>query len=387
MRTSLVQCITQLFALEQEKISVVDESAEQRGTSRIVEWDQAQCLCIQCNALLCSWPNRTSNHSNCIEHPGRSGLPSINLDFMLRGRGSHQAQVAKCQMFLHYLAKQKQRIDAGDPLNRKISFVRHKVVATLDTQGTAAVGGGGSRVPTPTANGVQLEPDWASSSKLLKAVEVKPLHESIDEAKEMLRADFANGMLSQSRGTIASLAHFPNATYLWFIVCSTWLCAFVHVLTAMIGGGSISHGCVQEEIMFACHPELNCARLVFTPMNDNEAFILIGAEQFALPQGYAGGLTCGGLYEDHTPLQGAVDGESGGQLASYITAIDALDYRYLDPSGVVQFHVDHIRRELLKAFAGFALSPEAMGGRQTPDTLATGNWSETCNRFVRGSTY
>ena len=31
--------------------------------------------------------------------------------------------------------------------------------------------------------------------------------------------------------------------------------------------------------MFACHPELNCARLVFTPMLPDEAFILCGAEQ------------------------------------------------------------------------------------------------------------
>ena len=85
--------------------------------------------------------------------------------------------------------------------------------------------------------------------------------------------------------------------------------------------------------MFACHPELNCeatpcdgfffflrfllssslhvplipriislmfahfgsfslcrcagARLIFTPMRENEAFILVGAEQFAEPEGYA----------------------------------------------------------------------------------------------------
>lgn len=61
-------------------------------------------------------------------------------------------------------------------------------------------------------------------------------------------------------------------------------------------GGSIAYGCVQEEIMFACHPELNCARLVFTPMLANEAFILCGAEQFAMPRGYAFGLECAGPY-------------------------------------------------------------------------------------------
>ena len=39
---------------------------------------------------------------------------------------------------------------------------------------------------------------------------------------------------------------------------------------------SRSMGWVQEEIMFACHPELNCARLVFTPMQPDEAFVLCG---------------------------------------------------------------------------------------------------------------
>ena len=129
--------------------------------------------------------------------------------------------------------------------------------------------------------------------------------------------------------------------------------------------------------MFACHPELNCARLVFTPMQDDEAFILIGAEQFALPQGYGGGLTCGGLYHDNTLLQ-----TDRCQLASYVTAIDALDYRYLDPSGVIQFDADHIKRELLKAYAGFALSPESVGNSALPATLATGNWSETNDHFL-----
>ena len=71
-------------------------------------------------------------------------------------------------------------------------------------------------------------------------------------------------------------------------------------------GGSIAYGCVQEEIMFACHPELNCARLVFTPMLANEAFILCGAEQFAMPRGYAFGLECAGPYHPVACLPSAV---------------------------------------------------------------------------------
>ena len=62
-----------------------------------------------------------------------------------------------------------------------------------------AAGGGGSAQTAAAAAGMQLEPDWVSSSQLLKAVDVKPLYESIDEAKEMLRADFANGKCRQYR--------------------------------------------------------------------------------------------------------------------------------------------------------------------------------------------
>ena len=42
-------------------------------------------------------------------------------------------QVAKCEMFLHYLAKQKLRIESGDALTRKVTFVRHKVVPAAGT--------------------------------------------------------------------------------------------------------------------------------------------------------------------------------------------------------------------------------------------------------------
>ena len=68
-------------------------------------------------------------------------------------------------------------------------------------------GGGSSAQTAPAAAGMQLEPDWVSSSQLLKAVDVKPLYESIDEAKEMLRADFANGKCRQYRAHHACPLH------------------------------------------------------------------------------------------------------------------------------------------------------------------------------------
>ena len=56
-----------------EPIQVVDDSAgAARGVSRVVEWSQAQCLCIQSNAFLCSWPQRTSHNCQCTERDARS---------------------------------------------------------------------------------------------------------------------------------------------------------------------------------------------------------------------------------------------------------------------------------------------------------------------------
>lgn len=183
-----------------EGIPIVDaESCQARDVSRVVEWSQAQCLCILCNAFLCAWPGRTSRNCRCIEADAvRLDLPSINFDEMLCARGNRGAQQAKCEMFLHYLLKQYKRVHAGDRLERKLRFVRRKVQRTTDHRtGTADVA---------ASAGVRLEPNWTASAVRLRPVVVRGLLESIDEAKDMLRADFAN---------------------------------------ESIGGGSIAYGCVQ----------------------------------------------------------------------------------------------------------------------------------------------
>ena len=309
---------TELFP---EPIPIVDVASASQGTaSRIVEWTQVQCLCIQCNAFLCSWPERMSQNCHCRE----GDLPSINLDEMHCARGNRGPQAAKCEMFLHYLAKQYRRLQGGDTLDSlKVRFVRRKVEPQQSAGGEAVAAGAAA-----AAAGVHAEPDWHGSAKRLGRVTVRPLRESIDAAKDMLRADFAN---------------------------------------ESIGGGSIAYGCVQEEIMFACHPELNCARLVFTPMLKEEAFILCGAEQFARPDGYAFGLRCGGPYKDETATE-------GDQLRAFVTAIDAMDYR--GRHAHIQYQPHIVQREMLKAFAGFKLPPEVTerAGCSPPTTLATGNW-------------
>jgi len=277
---------------------VTEEAATE--AERRLEWTQGQCLCILCNAFLCAWQQRTSRNCRCLERVGPFEIPSINFDEMYVSSGNYKAQVAKIHMFFCYIRKQQKRFCAGDELTRALIFIRAKT---------------------------SLVPDWGSSRKPLCDVTMRKLRESIDDAKDMLRADFAN---------------------------------------EMVGGGSLAYGCVQEEIMFACHPELNCARLVFTPMLEDEAFILCGAEQFAEPGGYAMGLSCNGPYEDRS---GEVDiGHGRRRLNTAIAAIDAVDYRGADSQ--VQFSADCVRRELLKAYTGFNVPADL----NTPQTLATGNW-------------
>ena len=188
-----------------EPIAIVDADAGGvGGVSRVVEWTQAQCLCIQCNAFLCSWPERTSSNCGCKERDARAlDLPSINLDEMHCGAGNRVPQVpppppflspraslpgprahagapcltgalaggvlvqaAKCEMFLHYLTKQKRRIEGGDALTRKVRFVRRKIEKPRGGGGGGGGAAGGGAVAD--AAGVQPEPDWASSAVPLK---------------------------------------------------------------------------------------------------------------------------------------------------------------------------------------------------------------------------
>lgn len=183
-----------------EQIPIVDDGSCERGAaSRVVEWTQAQCLCILCNAFLCSWPQRTSQNCHCTETAARAlALPSINFDEMHCARGNFGPQQAKCEMFLHYLAKQQARVQSGDELTRMLRFVRHKIALTQDGAMAAAKAAaandsnGSSGAAAAAVAGVRPEPGWLRSTRPLRPVEVRPLRESIDEAKDMLRADFAN---------------------------------------------------------------------------------------------------------------------------------------------------------------------------------------------------
>lgn len=61
----------------------------------------------------------------------------------------------------------------------------------------------------------------------------------------------------------------------------------VDFANSFIGGGALSSGCVQEEIMFATHPELYATQLLCESMEPNEAIHLIGFKRYARNKGYS----------------------------------------------------------------------------------------------------
>ena len=48
-----------------------------------------------------------------------------------------------------------------------------------------------------------------------------------------------------------------------------------------VGGGVLSHGCVQEEIRFLVCPELIASRLFTERLEDNECLVVTGVERFS----------------------------------------------------------------------------------------------------------
>jgi poly(ADP-ribose) glycohydrolase len=254
-----------------------------------VHLTQRQCLCLLANAFLCTFTDRPSD--NCLSGPG---LPSINCDELYGGHGWGSVEVAKLRMLLAYFQQMCERHSAGDDLSHTIAFTRRKA-----TNSSAA--------------------DWQRCETPLLAPRMHGLGESLDDAKEMFRVDFAN---------------------------------------RIIGGAAIAHGCVQEEIMFCECPEMIASRLFCPIMQADEAIVIVGAEQFSQHSGYAGSLRFEGRYRDRSPV-------SDGMLDSHVVAIDAIDLRSGNTNQ--QYSGVMVLRELTKTWAGFDVAG-------SPPELATGNW-------------
>jgi hypothetical protein len=234
-----------------------------------------------------------------------SGFPSINLDEMHEERyipQNNSVEVAKLRMHLDYLMEMSSRVAQRRP--------------DVDDPAAAVVF---LRTRVDIDSTLKGIPDTPLAPCFLH-----PLGESIDDQHQMLRADFAN---------------------------------------EVIGGASLSFGCVQEEIMFSICPEMNCSRLFCTPMQPDEAILIFRAERFSsvAPGTYGFSLAYGGKYADQHALN------------SVGAAIDASDFR--NRSKLEQYLPKCVEREIVKAVAGFAFDTRLIpSGLALPDEVATGNW-------------
>nr|XP_018914273.1 PREDICTED: poly(ADP-ribose) glycohydrolase-like [Bemisia tabaci] len=162
-------------------------------------------------------------------------------------------------------------------------------------------------------------PNWAEVQSKLPRLHISSEGTIEDEGQGMLQVDFAN---------------------------------------KFVGGGVLSMGCVQEEIRFVICPELIISRLFTECLDDTEALIITGCEQYNKYTGYADSFSWAGDHIDTTPV------DEFGRRYCTVVAVDAIYYAR-NPS--LQFSQFHLQRELNKAFVGFSFGPPICG-------IATGNW-------------
>lgn len=129
-----------------------------------------------------------------------------------------------------------------------------------------------------------------------------------------------------------------------------------------IGGGVLSAGLVQEEILFLINPELIVSRLFTEKLADNECLIITGVQQFSRYTGYSDRFEWAGHHDD------SVERDHWARRQRQILAIDALHYKERRS----QYNMRAVTRELNKAYCGFR------GSEDEPD-IATGKWG--CGAF------
>lgn len=294
--------------------SLFPVSEELTVDASFVAWSKGQCLCILTCSFFTLFP-RTSVNCECEEV---EGLPSINFEEMYFSR-AESVETEKMRMILEYfytmvITRGYPDVTANPPVVVQPDEVHEQQQQA--TQGSIYIL---RHQASATDVRQRLERLW--DQPLIPFV-VHRERESIDDESQMLRVDFAN---------------------------------------ALIGGASLAYGCVQEEITFSLCPELNTARLIHTPMGDNEAIVICGAEQFALlkPGTYGGGMK----------FLSATTQRRGGA----VLAIDAMDYRSVPRSA--QFTMNLIERELVKCYAAFSAPVERCGvPAAEAKCVATGNW-------------
>lgn len=132
---------------------------------------------------------------------------------------------------------------------------------------------------------------------------------------------------------------------------------------SFIGGLILDWDCIQEEVLFAVFAELIVACLFTERIEDNEAVIVTGCEQYSRYRGYGQSFKFDGNYvADKRPR------DTYGRRLCRIVAIDATEYSRDDRK--MQYKEKFFLRELNKAYVGFRSRKEGI----PLAAVATGNW-------------
>lgn len=114
-----------------------------------------------------------------------------------------------------------------------------------------------------------------------------------------------------------------------------------------LGGGVLSKGAVQEEILFLIFPENLIWMLMVEKIDLNESMCMTGSTRFCNYGGYSYDLQFKGEYKGEEEIKK----DSFNRFKVRIEAIDALYFSKTDVNK--QFRADKIVRELTKAYVGF----------------------------------
>ncbi|CAD8066393.1 unnamed protein product [Paramecium sonneborni] len=121
-------------------------------------------------------------------------------------------------------------------------------------------------------------------------------------------------------------------------------CYIVDFANKKIGGGVLNLGCVQEEILFLCHPEALASLLITTEIKADESIIIEGVNRLIMYEGYSNKFECKGTVKQIRSVS--------------LICIDAGDY-----TGNYHQQYKDYRRELIKSYSGFYGIPRICTGK------------------------
>lgn len=263
-------------------------------SNHAITFSQKQIACLLSNAFFCTFPRRNIAHRHNEQKANNeyANYPDINFNRLYNGtrNGILPRKAEKLKCLINYFS----RVTSEEPTGT-VTFQRQCV---------------------------QNSPEWSSSQRSIRKVELDSYGVIEDGGYGMLQVDFAN---------------------------------------KCVGGGVLGAGSVQEEIRFVICPELIISRLFTESLGISDVLLVSGVEQFNKYSGYSDSFMWDGDFRDQTPR------DSWGRRCTTIVAMDAINYR----KPVSQYRVGFMERELNKAYCGFydTIIPAAK-----LSAVATGNW-------------